>query len=204
MGAGNRVQDNAVAFTLSSALQSRMGHYELELSLEEWLVWAANNQIDSRITSFLQFRPALLSTFDPAISSQPYAAPRTWEFVNRLVKGKNLSFDDMFALSGLISEGVAIEFLTFVEVYHKLPSITDIAASPETARLPDEASLRFATADLLSQSMDASNSKALTTYLLRLPAEIQIVTLQMLRRINSDFMKLEGVSEIFVKNAYKM
>ena len=76
MAAGNLETDNAIVHPMSTALQSRLAHLELVVDAMEWVNWAASNQIDHRITSYINFKPGNLYTFSPDHTDNTYASPR--------------------------------------------------------------------------------------------------------------------------------
>ncbi|MBQ6245277.1 MAG: AAA family ATPase, partial [Kiritimatiellae bacterium] len=58
--AGNRVEDRAVAGTMSSALANRFMHVELQADVEDWVAWAVAQGLHPSVTGFIRYRPALL------------------------------------------------------------------------------------------------------------------------------------------------
>ena len=76
VAAGNLETDNAIVQPMSTALQSRMAHLELVVDSKEWVDWASSNEIDHRITSYINFRPDALYTFSPDHTDKTYASPR--------------------------------------------------------------------------------------------------------------------------------
>ena len=76
MAAGNLETDNAIVQPMSTALQSRLAHLELVVDSKEWVNWATSNGIDHRITSYINFKPGNLYTFNPDHTDKTYASPR--------------------------------------------------------------------------------------------------------------------------------
>lgn len=175
--AGNLETDNAVVETMSTALQSRMIHFELAVNSEDWLNWATENGIDYRITSYINFKPNALYTFSPDHSDKTYASPRTWEFANRLLKNDDTSTVDLLPLlAGTLSEGVAREFITFTKIFKDLPTIKQIMEKPEEIQVPDEPSILYALSGSLSEHLNSDNIEALGKFIVRLPVEFQVIT----------------------------
>jgi len=73
--AGNRETDNAIVNRLSTAMQSRLIHLELDIDVLTWLAWAAENQLDYRVISYIESRPEHLSQFDPNHNDKTFANP---------------------------------------------------------------------------------------------------------------------------------
>ena len=203
--AGNLDTDNAIVEDLSTALQSRLIHMELKSSASEWLEWAAANDVDYRITSFINFKPGLLYTFKPDHPDNTYACPRTWEFANRLLQVTDSS-DKTFTplLSGTLSTGVAREFNAYLHVHHSLPTIAQILAAPETLAISSEPGVRYALTGMLAHHASASNLEALMKFIMRLPAEFQAVCLKELCKRTPELMSHGAVAHWISTNATKL
>lgn len=172
MGCGNRIEDNAIVEEMSTALVSRLAIYELELKLEEWLAWAQTNNLDWRILAYLNYMPARFNTFDPD-SRKPYACARTWHAASRqLEKEPDASFR-MALLAGVLGDGLAAEFESFIEVCASLPKLDDILNNPANAYIPKEASQKYAVCGMLVSKVTDGTFNALLQYMERFPVELQ-------------------------------
>lgn len=76
VGAGNRMQDNAITRQLPSALINRMVHVELRPSSRVWLEWAAENGIHPYVYDYLCARPDHLWS-QPTKTEEPFSSPRS-------------------------------------------------------------------------------------------------------------------------------
>lgn len=189
--AGNRENDGAIVNETSTAMQSRLVHFQLMVSLDEWLKWAALNDVNFMITSYLQFKPDHIYTFKPDHTDETYACPRTWAFANRLMKVRSVDHEDFLPLmSGALSEGVATEFKTFCEIYKELVTIDDILKSPTTLAVPTRPDILFALTGTISHHATKENLPTLLKYILRMPPEFQIVTLKEAIRKTRDLMRV--------------
>lgn len=175
--AGNLETDNAIVQTMSTALQSRLVHLELAIDAKEWCDWAMSHGIDHRITSYIEFKPSALYTFKPDHSDKTYACPRTWEFTNRLME--HIDSPGAAAMfSGVLSEGVAREFLQFTKIYDQLPKMEDIEKAPTKVAVPNEPSILYAITGSLAEYTTHDNVESILQYTKRLPAEFQIIMLK--------------------------
>lgn len=195
--AGNLASDKAIVHEMSTALQSRLIHIELALHHGEWMEWAIQNDVDSRILAFLQFKPELLHRFNPDHNEKTFACPRTWWFANRLIKGEPVTMNDLALLGGTISPGPAQEFISFVSVFDQLPKLEAIIADPENVVIPHEPSIKFALATVLAEKMDASNVTPLATFINRLPIESRVLCMRMLRQRSPHLIREVAVQKIF-------
>lgn len=178
-GAGNLETDNAIVNRLSTAMQSRLIHLELEVSTKGWLKWANENDIDYRIIAFINFKPELLHKFDPNHSDNTFCCPRTWHFLSKIITGwENIPREKVALLAGTIGEGPAREFKGFVEIMEELPTLDQMLANPTGMRIPDDPSTLYAITGLLAHNMNKTNIEKLMQLIERLPLEFQIICLQ--------------------------
>lgn len=193
--AGNLESDGAIVMPMSTALQSRMVHIELELDHNEWCEgWAYQHGIDCRVTDYIKHKPASLYTFKPDHSDHTYACPRTWEFANRLLPGLDLTGSEALPLlSGSLSEGVAREFIGYCKVYKDLPKLSLIKTNPKDVQVPEEPSVLFALSGAIARDADDKSIVPYIEYVNRMPKEFQIVTLRETVRRNVPLRKSKEV-----------
>jgi len=203
--AGNLETDGAIVEEMSTALESRLVHMEVMVDHKDWCEgWAMQNGIDHRITSFIKFKPGMLYTFSPDHTDCTYASPRTWEFANRLVKGKEIGIDDIPLLAGTISEGVAREFRTFTQIYSNLPTLTQMMEQATTLPVPQEPSILFALTGSIAHNANDENAGPLMDFVSRLPIEFQVVTLREMVRRSPTLMNHKSVQAWITKNAKEL
>lgn len=196
MAAGNRKEDKAVVNIMSSALVSRMIYFNLEISNQEWLEdFAIPHNLDPRIIAFINAYPDKLCTFDPEKAEESYAVPRTWDFIDRLIKSKiqltgsnKLEPEDKILFAGAIGDGVATEFYQFCEVYTKVPKYKDIIADPDKVDVPDDSAMKWASITSLVQNCDKKDSAQFIKYISRFDVSFQIVFLRMLLQRDSTYL----------------
>lgn len=201
VAAGNLATDRAVVTQMSTALQSRLIHYEMTPDKDDFIRHASANGFDHRVIGFIGYMPSRLMNFRPDHTEKTFACPRTWEFVSRLVKGKVIDKDLGPRIAGAIGEGVAIEFITFAEEYDRLPKIQDILARPTSVSIPPEMSTKFATISMLTQHVDARSIDAVFDYVDRFDLELQIL---FFRAVNGMHPQLRHKSPKFADALLKM
>jgi len=204
MCAGNLATDNAIVNRLSTAMQSRLVHLEMHVDHEEWLDWAATRQLDHRITSYIRFKPTNLHNFDPNHNDKTFACPRTWEFLDRLIKNKKeLGKEELPLLAGTVSEGVAREFVGYTKVYKDLPTIKQIVNAPATINVPEEPSTLFALSGSLAAHFEEDIAEPLVKFISRMPPEFSIITLKDVNKRNPDVARIPCVSKWITANVSK-
>lgn len=201
--AGNLETDGAIVEQMSTALQSRIVHMELEVCPLQWVKWAVTKgNIDHTIISFMGYKPGLVYTFKPDHSDRTYASPRTWEFANRFVKANDIKDPDMLPLlSGTITEGVTREFMVFCDIYQHLPTITDLVAAPKHVQIPTEPSVNFALTGMIAHHIVPANATPLMEYVGRMAVEFQVVCLRMIMARKPDLVNNAAVQNWVANNA---
>lgn len=180
IAAGNKEDDGAIVNPMSTALISRFSIFELELNFKDWMEWAVSNGIDYRITSFLNFATKHLYQFK-ADATDPYASPRTWHMLSKIIKSKPTSEISVAVVASLIGEGVAREFMTFLALEAKLPKFDTIVNNPETTVLPNELGVQWAIMGMIAHNISASTAGQVCKYLDRFPDELKVVTIREIR-----------------------
>lgn len=182
VGAGNLDTDGAITNELSSALKSRLVHLTVTTNLNDWQPWAIANGIDSRIISYLNWRPANLHNFRPDLPGDTYACPRTWAFMNQLlphIVADSSNQDSLAMATGVVGSGVALEFLSFCGIHQNLPKLSEILAAPKLVTVPSDPSIVWALCGALSEGVTEKNCDTLMDYIVRLDVEFQIVFIRL-------------------------
>lgn len=202
--AGNLDTDGAIVEELSTALQTRLIHFELYSCVETWLAWACGaGQLDHRVTDFIKFNNKLLNTFDPdkETPEPTYACERTWDFASRICKVSDPNLPVTRAsLCGTLSEGVAAEFIAYIKVYKGLPTILQILADPLGISIPDSKGTLFALTGTLANNADTQTIDPLMDFISRLPLEFQIVTMRELNKRNNRLLQSPAVRKWLAVN----
>lgn len=180
MAAGNLETDNAIVEPLSTALLSRFAIYTMKLSHPDWMEWAAVEGIDYRITSFLNFKPDYLYTFTPD-ATDPYGSPRTWEMLSKFIKGRPAKELRIESLAAFIGEGIAREFLVFLELQDSLPTFESTLKNPTGIDLKPDLSIRWALMGMIAHRIDTSTVVPCTQFLDRFPDELRVVAIREIR-----------------------
>lgn len=175
VAAGNLMADRAIVNQLSTAMQSRLIHFEVELSNKDFMDHALKTGFDHRVLGFLEFQPGRLHDFKPDHTNKTFACPRTWEFVSDLIKGEPVSNIPVDLVAGAISDGPAVEFTTFIKEYEKLPKYRDILADPNGLQVPGEPSTRYALMTSLIDQVKPDELGTVSKYVKRFSPEFQVI-----------------------------
>jgi hypothetical protein len=191
--AGNKDTDSAIVNRMSTAMQSRLIHLELDVDVKAWLSWASENGIDYRVVSYIESRPEHLHQFDPNHNDKTFATPRTWEFASKLIKGKETSPRMLNLLIGTISAGIAHEFNAHIMYCSELPTIAQITANPNTIVINSDPSLLYATSHMVAAYLEEKNADKLMEYIKRLPLEFGTTAIRSALKRNKELLKLPPV-----------
>lgn len=144
IAAGNRITDKSVAYKMPKALANRMLHFNIEAKFKSWKSWAIRNDIHPMVVGFLNFKNDALNKFDPDREDLAFATPRSWEMVSNLLNNISDDVNEVYPLiRGLIGTGVASEFRTFANLYHRIPDIKEIFEGG-IYDIPDDPSVIYA------------------------------------------------------------
>lgn len=177
MAAGNRIEDRAVVYRMSTALANRFTHIEFEVNLEDWTDWANLHVVDPNIVGFLNWRPELLFSFNPESSEKAFATPRSWEFASRMIK---ISTRTMLPelLEGTVGKGATAEFISFLKVQTELPDLNTIFKGEDF--VPKRMDLKYALVSALVSRATPKQFERLLQYSEKLPAEFSVLMMMML------------------------
>lgn len=180
LAAGNRQSDRAAAQRMPSALANRFAHVDIEPDPDAWQAWAAQNDIDPMVMAFLRWRPSCLHNMAGS-DLRAFPTPRTWADVSDIA---DAPADLLMPLvTGLVGEGATGEFMSFVRTYRDLPSLDYVLANPESVKVPQDPSARFALSVGLARKVTEKTFAAGITFVRRLPREFEIVfTVDAVRR----------------------
>lgn len=178
IAAGNRESDKAVTHRMPSALANRMVHLDFEADLDDWLLWADNNEVVPSLKAFLRFRPTLLHAFDPKKNAKAFPSPRSWEFVSTILAAKPSNNTIRALITGAVGEGAATEYLAFLTACDQLPSVEEVLASPDTIELPDDPAVVYALCESVAREASDDVIPQIAVLAARLPIEFSVLLMR--------------------------
>ena len=147
VAAGNKTDDKAVAYTMSSALANRFLHVELKEDSEAWCNWARGNNIHPSVIGFITYRPAMLFKMENENLERGWPSPRSWARVSQLCHlFKNEKESTLRKLVyGLVGNGAGAEFMNFYKINESFDNILDTMLNPNSKIvIPQEADRKYA------------------------------------------------------------
>jgi len=196
VSAGNRVEDRANVFEMSSPLANRFIHVELGVpSVESWTDWALQNGIDSRIISFLHFKQSRLFGFDSKNKDKAFGTPRTWDYCSSLIKGMDYDKSKVLLntlVASSVGEGTAIEMLAFLKLQRKV-NAEDILKNPKKINDITEIDLKYSLLSSISDYYNKHKKKETLGQILgvvkEMEAEFGILLLRLSKANDVNFFK---------------
>jgi len=143
VAAGNNESDRGVVYRMPPPLANRFVHLNMEVNFTDWKGWAYSSGIDASIIAFLHYDESKLFEFDPSKNQKSFPTPRSWEYVDKILKSsieEALLFE---ILSGTIGAQTTTTFMSFRKVMHKLPDIEKLL-SGEAIEIEHDSQLLFA------------------------------------------------------------
>ena len=190
LAAGNRVTDRSVAYTMPKALANRLCHLEIASDHTSWHDWALSAGVNDAVLGFLDYNPSMLMGFDASQDGLAFPTPRSWEMVSNIMNHvSNRASDVITLISGCVGEAAAYEFLTWCEVYQKIPSVESIFAGTATG-IPTRPETLFALSAQISAHAQKHHSKQevknVLSYVSRIAPEFK-------NRIFEDLLQIKSI-----------
>ena len=113
---------------LDPALVSRFNIYEFAPSVEDWISWAREAKLDSRIISFIDENPEFLDGDESFTAENLERTPdrRSWERTSKIIeKFGELGQLHQPMISGIIGDRATAAFFDFVNS-HTVPSVSKV------------------------------------------------------------------------------
>ena len=194
VAAGNRQQDRAVTFRMSSALSNRFVHLELQADAEDWRTWALAQRISPLVVSFIGVRPNLLLG-EPG-ESAAYPTPRSWQMASDVLSSLGGPKEAADVLPGVVGQAAAVEFLAFVKRAINDKAIREVVSRPADATLPQDLDgIYLLTSWLAYHAADEQVCAASAVLLQRLPPEFGAVLARDMIKCRPEFVRDPGYRE---------
>ena len=133
VAAGNRVEDGAIAYEMTSAISDRFIHYVVDAVPQDWLRWAEENSVNVEVLSFIKAKPDFLtSSFEKMLDSSQSdndnkicPSPRSWVKVSKVLDSIENEKLRRAIVPGIIGQATAIQFFHTVEEISQLAPMSE-------------------------------------------------------------------------------
>ncbi len=195
IAAGNRENDRGVVYKMPPPLANRFVHFEMEVDFSDWKAWAYSVKIESAIIAYLAYDKSMLFTFDATSNEKSFATPRSWEYVDSIVKSGIEVELILDSISGAVGREAAIGYLSFKKVMKDLPDLNTILDGSLTELEEEDSKVMMALAiGLVNALLENSSEEAVDNVLkfsLKLPGEFSIMLVKDMQQNGID---VEGSS----------
>ena len=110
VAAGNRESDRGVVYRMPSPLANRFVHLEMDVDVDDYKEWAFKSGIDERIIAYIGYKNENLFTFDATKNEKSFATPRSWEFVDKVIKSSMNEKLLLGSVGGAVGHDIAVDF----------------------------------------------------------------------------------------------
>ena len=196
VAAGNRETDRGVVYKMPPPLANRFVHFEMEVDFNDWKSWAYSVKLEASIIGYLAYDKSMLFTFDATSNEKSFATPRSWEYVDSIVKSGIETDLILDSISGAVGREAAIGYISFKKVMNDLPDLDTILDGTLTELDDGDSKVMMALAiGLVNTLMENPSDESVDNVLkfsLKLPGEFSIMLVKDMQQNNID---VEGSSE---------
>ena len=165
----NRREDKAAVSGILEPVKSRFHSIiNVDVDVEDWILWAIKNGIHPVMQAFIRFRPELLFDFQPTRDMTNSPTPRTVANVAKLYIDKYPSDTEFELFQGAAGEGFALEFAAFIKIFRKAVSPIKVIASPDKVIIPSDPAVLFALCGAVANLSDQDNMASIVKFAERL------------------------------------
>ena len=204
IAAGNDIDDGGVVYDMPSPLSNRFIHLEMNVDFNDWKEWAYRSNISSSIIAYLQFDESKLFNFNAELEQKAFATPRSWEYVDKVLKSnlpKNLLPQ---VITGAIGDEAAVGFLNFLKVMQELPNIEDILDGKDVS-FSDDSKVLFALITAITLKLKDAKKEQIENaikFSFKLPKEYAIALIKDMQQNGIEIENLDIWEEWVEKFAY--
>lgn len=195
---GNKTEHKSGAQRMTTKLMMRVQELTFDTNLDDWCEWALAAGIQVPIIQFLRFKPNLLHDFAADRAQNP--CPRQWEKVS-LVDTKLRSDLYMGNLAGLVGEGAAAEYTSFLQIYMGLPDIDGILLHPDKGEVPKNPAVLYALTGALAHKCSEDNFDRVARYANRIPVDFQVMLISDAAKLAPKIKQTKAFVDWAVKNS---
>ena len=190
IAAGNRENDRGVVYKMPPPLANRFVHFEMEVDFDDWKIWAYDAKIDASIIAYLSYDKSMLFTFDPTSNEKAFATPRSWEYVDSIIKSGINHTLMLDSIRGAVGSEASVGYMSFKQVMQQLPNLLSILDGSLTTLEEQNPKVMMALAiGLVNALREDKNDESIDNVLrfsLELPGEFSIMLIKDMQQNNID------------------
>lgn len=179
VAASNREKDRSGVQRELAFVSNRRMLIKITPDLDGWAEWAETRDIHWAAIAFAKANPGLVFSEEVPEKSGPFCTPRSLVKMSYLIDTMPMA---MFteAAAGLVGEGTAATFMSFLRVVEQLPKFEEIVSDPAKCKLPDldRPDAQYATMQMIAHRVDGDSAAPAFKYLKRMSQEFQVAGLK--------------------------
>jgi hypothetical protein len=162
LAAGNRAEDKAYTFELAGPLCNRFTHTELGVpQIDDWVDWAIAKGVDSRIITFLKYKPSFIYKFDSKLKDKAFPTPRSWaRYCSPLIQEIEDYNQLLTLISSAVGEGVATECVAYLKLTKQI-NLKDILEHPEKIKTITAIDVKYSLISALAEAVKKETKTSL-------------------------------------------
>lgn len=189
--AGNRSTDRSGSTKELDHLINRRMEIDVTDDIHGWEQWASRNGVHHSLLAFAVGNPQIVFPEKPPEKQGPFCTPRSLVNLGHMLVtmagnttpggGGAVSLptntDAVEVAAGMIGEAAAAQLFATIRLEAELPSIHDIIASPDTAKLPSAPDAQMLVCYKLASIVEVNDDKqlaAIVRYIERLPEDFAV------------------------------
>ncbi|NKQ40446.1 MAG: MoxR family ATPase [Sulfurovum sp.] len=206
VAAGNRENDRGVIYKMPPPLANRFVHFEMEVDFDDWKAWAYDAELENSIIAYLAYDKSMLFTFDPTSNEKSFATPRSWEYVDSIIKSNIESGLLLDSITGAVGREAAVGYSAFKNVIGALPDLEKILEGTLDKLDEDNPKVLMALCiGLVNAIKENTNDETISNLLLfsmQIPGEFAIMLVKDLQSVGVDLERSVSWKEWVKKFAY--
>jgi len=191
--ATNRKEDKAAVTGMIEPLKNRATIVHLDTDVDDWCKWAIESGQPAENIAFNRFRKNFLTNgYKPTTDFTNSATPRTIAKCGDMLKAgvpKSIEFE---VYEGTAGKAFAIDFIGFLEHFRRIPNIDNIIKNPDTAEVPTNDSILYATCECIAAQATKKNFDNILKYGERLNEEFLMMLVRDAVSHNEDVCNTKG------------
>lgn len=196
VAASNREQDRSGVQRELAFIANRRMLVNVQPELDAWVEWAERKQINWITIAFAKVNPGIVFGDEIPSKGGAFCSPRTLVKTSYLIDTMPMNLFTEAAV-GLLGEGAASQFVSFLRVAQQVPDFGEIVKDPKKARLPesDRPDAQYATMQMIAHRVDKDTAAPAFEYLKRMPKEFQVSGLRAALTKSAELVRSKGFAD---------
>lgn len=166
-----------------------------------YIAWLASHGGHPTVTAFLKVRGAdLLCAPKPNMDCVAWPNLRTWQYFSDILTWDLDKPTRTACLMGAVGREATEEYLGFISIAGKCPTLQEIVTDPRRAMVPIDGAVLYAASAMIADGAKPEHAEQIFTYLARLPMEQQAFTMALFQHRNKGMINTAAYRDWAVKN----